>query len=144
MGCSYPLSQGTGVKQLNILSYDLCVALERLGLTQRKSKTVEPPNLTEDLEVHMLRGIVDGDGCFNVYKRPNGQTVPTLCVVGSEGTCKVFKRFFQRGCIARKAGVYQFSITGKKAIEGIKLLYAGKPALERKFKLAIDLGIVNA
>lgn len=149
---------GGSACHLHMTSYDLCLSLERFGIIPRKSFVLRPPKLRPHLYRHWCRGIIDGDGCFNRYSRPSrakklngkgrppvhGRTVLTICLVGSYHVCRWFKKRFGGSCL-RKAGVYQWSLTGERASTVIRWMYADPkwPHLARKRKLAYALGLVD-
>lgn len=49
-------------KQLRIYSKKMCDDLEKIGCTQRKSLSLQFPELDESLLPHFIRGYFDGDG----------------------------------------------------------------------------------
>lgn len=65
-------SDGRGCSEINILS-DLIVSdLEQYGLTENKSlHTIFPKNIRKEFYPHLIRGLIDGDGSFAFYARPN-------------------------------------------------------------------------
>jgi hypothetical protein len=103
----------------------------------------------------MLRGIVDGDGSFGLYKgsyrklKNNGLGRPVVpgrkyvrvYIVGSRTVCEMFKEIFGFGSVAKKAGVFQWQTAGSKALSVLRKLYVeyAGVALPRKRDLAIKL-----
>lgn len=158
LGSNHPITRAkTGVYTFRVLSYGLCLSLEHRGIVPCKSKIVEMPELPTRLEKHFWRGVIDGDGSFNVYRRPNrakkqngrgrpsttGRQIFTVGIVGSRDICQAFKTRFG-GSVSRKAGVWQASLTGQRAITLIQRLYGSAHlALARKRQLAVTLGIIK-
>lgn len=67
---------------LQISSRPLCRDLIALGITPRKSKTLEFPKISPELVSHFIRGVFDGDGCVSVrQKRLTFQFLGTNSVV---------------------------------------------------------------
>jgi hypothetical protein len=103
----------------------------------------------------MLRGIVDGDGSFGLYKgsyrklKNNGLGRPVvlgrkyvrISVVGSRNVCEMFKEIFSFGSVSKKAGVFQWQTAGAKALSVLHKLYIEYDgvALPRKRDLAVKL-----
>lgn len=142
---TYPIHYSGKKACLIITSYRLCVALEQYGVVQRKSYRLRMPKLPARLMRHVCRGLIDGDGCFNVYRRPNravkkngagrpatdGRQILTLNIVGSFWVCKWFRRYVGSGSFKRKAGVWSYSVTGEAAKKLLRWLYRDTTYLSR-------------
>lgn len=72
---------------ITISSLRLVQALAKQGIVPRKTGIVIPPTIRSDLEKHLWRGIIDGDGCIHVNKR---SSCPFLTLSGSKATCTAF------------------------------------------------------
>lgn len=160
IGAGHPLyGPYANVWHLAVPSHRLCVAVEKYGVVPNKSLIATPPELSEELFWHWLRGLIDGDGSFNNYRRPsrakknngigrpatNGRDVLMLSVVGSAAvTAKLHDRF--GGSRRPKARVWCWSINDTRARSILTSAYTGSTAetrLDRKYELAKKLGIVT-
>lgn len=57
------------MSQLTFSSRQMCEQLEKWGMTQAKTFTIDFPNfLSDDLVSHFIRGYFDGDGCVSETK----------------------------------------------------------------------------
>lgn len=56
---------------LGITSKRMVLDLVKHGITQRKSKTIKPPNIQKKLYKHWIRGYFDGDGSVSLCKDGN-------------------------------------------------------------------------
>ena len=70
-------------KRFSLGSKKIVQDLEKLGITQNKSFTVQVPNIPEEYEAALIRGIFDGDGGFTTYTRANGQKCMELSFCGN-------------------------------------------------------------
>ena len=55
--------------KLTICSKYMCKALEKLGCTKNKTKTLKFPNIKKELYRHFIRGFFDGDGCLQLQNK---------------------------------------------------------------------------
>ncbi len=160
LGSDYQLyTPGNGVWHLAVPDYDLCLSLEKHGIIPAKSFVAAPPKLDPQLESHWVRGVIDGDGCFNRYWRDNrakklngkgrpptpGRYVFMLWVVGSSSVTEWFcKRF--GGSQSPKARVWQWGLNDSRAMEVVRWAYensAPEIRLDRKYEAAVKLGVVT-
>lgn len=70
-------------KRFSLGSKKIIQDLEKLGITQNKSFTVQIPNIPEEYESALIRGIFDGDGGFTTYIRSNGKKCMELSFCGN-------------------------------------------------------------
>jgi len=61
------------LKRIAISSPKMIEDLKRWGVIARKSKIVTLPVISEELDSHLFRGIIDGDGC--IYIHSNGKDI---------------------------------------------------------------------
>lgn len=54
---------------LEISSVDFCKYLQKQGCTKNKTRTIQLPQLREDLYRHFIRGFFDGDGCLQLQDK---------------------------------------------------------------------------
>lgn len=69
---------------LQICSKKLIKSLNKLGIYQAKSFTVELPRIDETLYPHLIRGIFDGDGHIGIGKQKSGKLIPRFSMIVSE------------------------------------------------------------
>jgi len=125
-------------------SKKLCKDLISLGCTERKSLTLEYPNIPKILERHLIRGYFDGDGCI-YFRKPRGNYVsPVISIVGNidflQGLRKNLKMDEYKMTLKirhpeRNNNIRYFVLSGKKACEKFfKIVYADATVyLERKY-----------
>lgn len=70
-------------KRFSLGSKKIIQDLEKLGITQNKSFTVQIPKILEEFEAAIIRGIFDGDGGFTVYTRKTGKKCMELSFCGN-------------------------------------------------------------
>lgn len=114
----------------------MAASLGRLGITPRKSLTLEPPALRSDLMRHFWRGEFDGDGCLSL-NTSSGQWVATL--VGSRGMVDAFSSYARTVCTSKATvrttkRVYAVQVGGNRACLALMAsLYDGATVyLDRK------------
>ena len=129
--------------QLN--SKKMVADLLKLGITERKSLTVIPPVLREDLQRHFWRGVVDADGHIGAeHKCHNGFNIK---VYGSFETCKSFVKFVNLSLknkptkLGTVGNIYSGSFRGKHNVAAIaNLLYENcYVSLKRKHSVAMQI-----
>ena len=120
---------------LNVGSRALTEALIALGITPRKSATVEPWDGPADLMPHYWRGLFDGDG--SLAKKTKGQYTAFLC--GSEACVRGFKAWAHEICGTNatpyfKTGCWYVSISGRHQVAKlVRAMYGDAPvSLDRK------------
>jgi len=124
---------------LAVGSYGLARGLVALGLTPRKSATVEPWDGPADLMSHFWRGLFDGDGSL-AYKGPSLYTA-FLC--GSEACVRAFQSWAHDICGTNatpyfKTGCWYVSISGRYQVPKLVRAMYGDAAvsLDRKQEIA--------
>lgn len=125
-------------------SWRLTEALEHLGITPRKSATVQPWDGPADLMRHYWRGMFDGDG--SIYKvRTTGCWA--LNMTGSRACVEAFAIWAGLICGSRaiprhaKGGCWAWTVGGSRMAQRLaEALYANAIVmLERKALLAAEL-----
>lgn len=71
-------------KRFNLGCKQIVQDLEALGITKNKSFTVKIPEIPNQYQSHLIRGIFDGDGGFTVYTRKNGAVNCELSFCGNQ------------------------------------------------------------
>lgn len=126
-GTSYRLSSDK-------VCFDL---LKNFNIGERKSLTLEPPDLSGDLTTAFIAGYIDGDGSYSM-----GAYSPRLGIVGTEIFLSwILKQYGLKSSIYYTNGTYGVSIYGDNAIgirRGIHDL--NLPLLERKRHRWEELG----
>jgi DNA invertase Pin-like site-specific DNA recombinase len=129
----------TGYARFSVGSRRLADSLLALGITPRKSVTLDPWDGPNDLMPHYWRGMVDGDGSL-AKKTDNLFTIffcgSEACVIGftawAAGVCGTTARpYFKGGC-------WYISISGRHQVGRlVRALYADAPvSLDRKQAIA--------
>ena len=121
-----------------IANKEICSDLIKLGITPRKSKTIEFPSVPKEFLPHFVRGIMDGDGCIHVRKRIH---YPSLTVLTSFRSGS--KKFIEGFATELKKLDFPFSIRRRPDGDimqlSVKLLHwmykdKGNYFMERKYK----------
>jgi len=120
---------------LAVGSYGLARGLVMLGLTPRKSATVEPWDGPADLMSHYWRGLFDGDGSLAI----KGPTLFTAFLCGSEPCVRGFTAWAHAICGTEatpyfRTGCWYVSISGRYQVPKlVRAMYADAPvSLDRK------------
>lgn len=120
---------------LDVYSRELTDSLVALGITPRKSTTMEPWDGPADLMPHYWRGMVDGDG--SLARKSEGLWTMFLC--GSEACVRAFKAWAHEVCGTNaepyfKTGCWYVSISGRHQVPAlVSALYRDAPvSLDRK------------
>ena len=103
--------------------------LSVLGMTPRKSKTLQMPHIPNAYFPHFLRGYFDGDGNVSVFKKRNAMNVLTRFTSGSpvflaDLAC-ILKKFFIVGSLYPNNGNWQLSYAKESSYRLFLLMYGG-------------------
>ena len=83
---------------LAVHSPPLAIALTKMGITARKSKTYDPALVLRRLPIplhrHFYRGLVDADGSLGVY-RDGAHLRPRIMLAGTLAACEGFRDFLE-------------------------------------------------
>ncbi len=94
-------------------------------------------NISEELERHYWRGIIDGNGCL----KPNTNEIG---IVGSKSICDAFQKFCQkyiktRSIVHKEGNIYRYYLHGIVAFDIAKILYKNSQVyLDRKYNLYLE------
>jgi hypothetical protein len=131
--------------RLTISSVQLIKTLQTLGVGEKKSLTVKPPLIQENLQIAYWRGYFDGDGhIFNSYCRPTlSRSFAAVQVTGNKYMLKGFADFMKKRLniiskIEKDKSVYRIRY-GKRLFVYLvaKLLYSDSNIyLNRKYNIA--------
>lgn len=134
---------------IDINCKELCLALNDLGITPKKSLTLDINmiKIPKDLRRHFIRGYFDGDGSLNSYKRLNYDYLEwELSFISSN---KFLNQILEEIGKERKlyscGNNYRFCFKGKKDInEIIEYLYKDATIyLDRKYKKVLEFKALN-
>lgn len=109
-----------------VRSAKIIKTLEKYGITERKSFTVNPNPLLINSK-HFWRGVIDGDGHIGLFSK---YKYPRIELVGSEFMVKKFADFVSKNIIKHNSSIrktksiYVVSFCGNIAIPIIKYLYS--------------------
>lgn len=78
---------------LSVRSNQLATDLIALGVTERKSLTLQPWAGPEYLLPSYFRGLVDGDGHVGFYDNPSGKRIWAIGLAGSHAVVSAFRDF---------------------------------------------------
>lgn len=122
---------------INIKSIKITEDLLKLGITPRKTKILEMPNIPYDLYTHLIRGYFDGDGSIWFDKQINSYRIQ---FIGTKKTLKSIKQILQlRDNKLREtrngSNVYRLNYSGNINVYNIlSLLYKdSRIHLKRKY-----------
>lgn len=131
--------------RIAISSVKLIQALNRLGVTEKKSFTVRPCEYVSDQFLSAYwRGLLDGDG--TIYKSGSSKKAWTVSLVGNQAIVNGFhdfiKSFIASNAIVRPhKNIFTIRYSGITLPSTVaQLLYGGATIyLDRKYKLAQEL-----
>jgi hypothetical protein len=130
------------IYQISLKNKSLWQGLVKNGLTPRKSLTCKYPDcISEELERHFWRGLIDGDGSIPVMFR-YGVPRNMLSLVGSKFMCDNFSKYVNKkiggNTAYRNSGtIYKVELEGVRAQQMLGILYGDANIyLERKKNLA--------
>lgn len=145
LGSEHPIKIVQRCARIGIYSESLVAGLKNLGIMERKSFTATPPLVQQELERHMWRGIIDGDGCIHLPARGIKRS-PYVRLVGSQSTCLYFQDWLARCCnihakVSPHKSIYEITASGfRKAEIIVRTLYDGATVvLDRKQAIVNDL-----
>lgn len=125
---------------LQFTSRQIVADLIRVGVTPRKSLTLQPWNGPAELMPAYFRGLMDGDGHYGINQR-GSRTEPQIRLVGSKGVVSAFADFARHHCGNRPAvsphrNIWQVGIGKARTIQFLcRLMYNGAEVwLDRKRK----------
>lgn len=148
LGSTRPISFQRTFACVSFDSWRMVESLGRLGITPRKSATVQPWNGPEHLMPHYWRGMVDGDGCISRIRRDGTWSIT---LVGSEACVRRFAGWASLICGSKatprhvKGGCWSWCVAGVQKPQLLAdALYRGAAvSLDRKQELANQLHAVD-
>ncbi len=130
--------------QVSFSSRRLVGSLMRIGVTPRKSLTVQPWTGPDDLMRHYWRGMFDGDG--TIARHPGDRPKWHLRMLGSEAVVEAFRVWASATCGSAadkypKGNIWSWTVGGLAAPQAlVRELYDGSTVyLDRKYELALQL-----
>jgi len=144
LGSTRPVSHRRTFASVSFDSWRLVDALKALGITPRKSATVQPWSGPDDLMPHYWRGMFDGDG--SIY-RTTRDGVWNLKLVGSEACIRAFAAWASDICGSKarpsiaKGSCWGWTVCGGRSPQALARVLYGEStvALGRKLDLAKTL-----
>ena len=127
---------------LRIGSHEIYNDLFGLGITPRKSNTINLPKIPSEFMAEFLRGYLDGDGCINIYDRK--QRLAVIFTSGSEHFLQQLSDAINSTLgikihnVFSNSRAFQLRYSTKEAIPLLKYIYldiVNGLYLERKYKL---------
>jgi len=119
--------------RLQIGSKEMCNDLLNLGLTERKSKTIQFPSIPEKYFSNFLRGYFDGDGGVwvglkNKKNKQDGFIISTYFTSGSESFLVSLKKIlskkgFSCGSLVKKERGFDLKYSVKDSLILYKIMY---------------------
>lgn len=110
--------------------------LLEIGITPRKSKTINELKIPKEYFKDFLRGCIDGDGSITISKHPESrhpQYKVRLCSASKEFLVWILKSctelFEVKGgsiCIPKKSSVYTLTFAKEDSIQILRQIYKGK------------------
>jgi len=130
---------------LRIGSHEIYNDLIILGITPRKSKTINLPKIPLDFVKSFFRGYLDGDGCINIYKKKK-----RLSVTFTSGSELFLRQLADKISLSvdikahnvfRNNRAFQIKYSTKEAAPLLKYIYSDAITslyLERKYSKFLD------
>ena len=150
MGSSHKISQKKKIEnhkklyRFQIGSKDMCEDLIKLGLTERKSKTMLMPLIPKNYFLDFLRGYFDGDGGVwfglkNKQKNNKDYVINTAFTSGSEEFLTSLRNILQQykifgGSLVNKERGFDLKYSVKNSLILYKIMYNSKSPLFLKRK----------
>ena len=134
---------------IDINCKEMCLALNDLGITPKKSLTLDIniKKIPKDLRRHFIRGYFDGDGSLNNYKRENHNYLEwELSFISSNKFLnQILKELNKERKLYSCGNNYRFCFKSKKDIfEIIEYLYKDATIyLDRKYEKVLKFKALN-
>ena len=119
--------------------------LINLGVTPRKSLTMEFPLVPRKYLHFFLRGYSDGDGCVNIY-RPKDRNAPRIWVIFTSGSfnfltvlAEILNKYVgtERKIVLNCSGAYRLIYSKNDSLKALRFIYQNideSPYLQRKYR----------
>lgn len=125
-----------GLLSIQLMSKHIANNLKMQGCTERKTFTLQPPNIAEHLLPAFLKGAIDGDG--GVYFNRN-RFILYFCSASLPFITWVNEQWYNlcgiSNIINKQGNVYQTQISGARAYALAQTLYSTNcPHLQRKYE----------
>jgi predicted DNA-binding protein YlxM (UPF0122 family) len=122
--------------------------LLKLGLTPRKSRTIEFPRIPRTVIRHFLRGCWDGDGSVSLLKNNINKPVAKFVsgskkfIEGISSTLETLGLPKRKIYISKDSNVFSIKYTGPQCVQLYEIFYSHVPEtkyLERKYRKFRDI-----
>jgi len=130
----HPVYYYRNTSRLCVTSPHMYESLVKLGVTPRKTFSIKFPRVAKNLEIHVLRGIFDADGCITEDRI---KRKPGFSLAGTKHILMASKRILGlNNKICRHTTIFQISCGGRNVIYEIykKLYRNAKISLDRKLE----------
>lgn len=136
-----PTRKGSPLLQIKFVNPELAADLIKHGVTPRKSKTIQWPEVQADLLSHYARGVFDGDG--HASRRANGSLTAQI-TTASKAFADGFKAWAdsftpREACLSEDRNTYVLRWYADNALSLADALYRDTAQecfrLERKYRV---------
>lgn len=102
-------SDGRGCSQIAVRSNKIAEDLSKYGIIPKKTFITYLPILSDNMMPHLIRGILDGDGCINSHLIKSGRFLHSISFCGSEQLMSDLSNFlFEKVKLKTKPKVYSY------------------------------------
>lgn len=105
--------------------------LKQIGITERKTFIVKPPEIRSDLKKHFWRGVMDGDGHVSLCKPKNKRSVHSLefGICGKFATMEALSEYLTSLEVSHKItkdkSIFRIRICNRQALRVLDEIYEG-------------------
>lgn len=128
---SHPIAdytqKGHAYSRLMIYSTKLTNDLKSLGITPRKTFTLQWPTLSTEMLRHFTRGYVDGDGCFTIDSKARNNANVYFSVTSNKPFLLDMQAYLMRHCALNQTKLFQ----RQKDSPIYSMVYCGKLQVRR-------------
>jgi DNA-binding transcriptional regulator WhiA len=122
MKSNYPIRKTRNLHTLTICRKEMVEDLAVLGIGEKKSLTVDFPDVPAVYLPHFIRGVIDGDGW--VQDRGYVMNVTSGSILFAVKLHEVFNAYGLNGRIQKQSGAYRVTVSGKEDVARMaELLY---------------------
>lgn len=137
---TYTNNKGHETAQIRIYSKQIVNNLVRLGLTHNKTWNVQPAVLSNKVQHHYWRGLIDSDGSIGFATSRNSYF---LQLSGTKHICSSFSHFigYNGDNVKPNRNIWSFACSGRERIHNcLSTLYKNANIyLDRKYKIYADI-----
>jgi len=129
---------------LRFFSKKICQDLQKLGLTSNKTVDASLPLLPKEIMPHVIRGLIDADGCFSLVDKKHLR----FSFSGNKKLCEELLSFLQKELAFSNGKVFkdkrseishEIHVSGKETMNKLyKYLYADATVFLERKKMVCD------